>query len=311
MAVSASWLYFSSITMAGLSTFFRGISTMSANPDSTYKYLELSEKKLDTQLRNMQTQALTLSESMYSYERLQREVETSRLKSERNTYMFWLYGTLMISLLTVFVNRYIKRRHEIKILNQKFRETSNQYIKMRAERDVLQASYEHLMETSTSENDEKTQELLNLIHVKEKEIETLKDELLKMRIRDSKRIVFQDLNAFVTSDSVMELLSVINPTPPVIDIKDPLWNRVFADVKGCIPRFYAELNSHHLSKQKRIIACLTILDISNSHIANIFNSSVQNISKLDANINKTLFSESTSTTLRKNLKSLCVDYDTD
>ena len=246
---------------------------------------------------------------MCGYERLQREAETSRLKSERNTYMFWLYGTLMISLLTVLISRYIKRRREIKILNQKFRETSNQYIRLRAERDVLQASYEQLKETSTSEHDEKTPELLNLIHVKEKEVEALKDELLKQRHKDSRRIVFQGLNAFMTSESVMELLSMINPAPQVIDIKDPLWNRVFADAKDCIPVFYAELNSHDLSKQKKVIACLTILNISNSHIANIFNSSVQNISKLNANINKTLFRESTSTTLRKNLKKLCADND--
>ncbi len=288
---------------------FARIYRLRANPDSTYKYLELSDKKLDAQLRNMQIQALTLSESMYSYERLQREAETSRLKSERNTYMFWLYSTLMISLLTVLISRYIKRRREIKILNQKFREQSNQYIRLRAERDVLQASYEQLKETSASEHEEKTLELLNLIHVKEKDIETLKGELLRIRYKGVNRVISQNLKAFMASGSVMELLSMIDPTPPVIDIKNPLWNRVFADAKDCIPVFYAELNSHDLSKQKKVIACLTILNISNSSIANVFNTSVQNISKLEANINKALFGESTSTTLRKNLKKLCVEDD--
>ncbi len=285
----------------GLARIYR----IQSNPDSAFKYMEMSDKKLDAQLHDMQIQAITQSNSMYDYNRFQHESEKSRIQSEKAELLMWMITALAVVALSFFTYRHIQKRREVRIVRESYQELCRQYRRAQSDRDSLLKSLSDLNDAYIVK-DRGLEALSEMIEGKDAEILSMKGKIELMRSKYSKYLIHENVSEFMKCDSVQQVLHMTSPYPNYISDADELWNSIFDDFSHYMPDLHLEFARHKLSKKRQIIAVLMVMGQAPSVISAILNTSIQSVSKQESCINKILFGESTSKTLRNNLLSLCV-----
>lgn len=284
---------------------FARIYRLLSNPDSVYKYVELSDKVLSAQLSSMQIQAITLSNSLYDYNRFQHESEKSRIQSEKAELLMWMITALAVVALSFFTYRHIQKRREVRIVRESYQELCRQYRRAQSDRDSLLKSLSDLNDAYIVK-DRGLEALSEMIESKDAEILSMKGKIELMRSKYSKYLIHENVSEFMKCDSVQQVLHMTSPYPNYISDADELWNSIFDDFSHYMPDLHLEFARHKLSKKRQIIAVLMVMGQAPSVISAILNTSIQSVSKQESCINKILFGESTSKTLRNNLLSLCV-----
>ncbi len=285
----------------GLARIYR----IQSNPDSAFKYMEMSDKKLDAQLHDMQIQAITQSNSMYDYNRFQHESEKARIQSEKAELLMWMITALAVVALSFFTYRHIQKRREVRIVRESYQELCLQYRRAQSDRDSLLKSLSDLNDAYIVK-DRGLEALSEMIEGKDAEILSMKGKIELMRSKYSKYLIHENVSEFMKCDSVQQVLHMTSPYPNYISDADELWNSIFDDFSHYMPDLHLEFARHKLSKKRQIIAVLMVMGQAPSVISAILNTSIQSVSKQESCINKILFGESTSKTLRNNLLSLCV-----
>lgn len=285
----------------GLARIYR----IQSNPDSAFKYMEMSDKKLDAQLHDMQIQAITQSNSMYDYNRFLHESEKARIQSEKAELLMWMITALAVVALSFFTYRHIQKRREVRIVRESYQELCLQYRRAQSDRDSLLKSLSDLNDAYIVK-DRGLEALSEMIEGKDAEILSMKGKIELMRSKYSKYLIHENVSEFMKCDSVQQVLHMTSPYPNYISDADELWNSIFDDFSHYMPDLHLEFARHKLSKKRQIIAVLMVMGQAPSVISAILNTSIQSVSKQESCINKILFGESTSKTLRNNLLSLCV-----
>ena len=283
---------------------FARIYRILSNPDSVYKYVELSDKVLSAQLSSMQIQAITLSNSLYDYNRLQRTTDLAVIHSERTKK--WLWFTVMSSiLLTAFLfYRHHLRKKETEQVKSAYSELSRQHGMLQSERESLCLSLTELR-TSTCVQDKTLRDLADIVRNKEAEISNLSEKMEKMRTNYSVYLSRHKILEFYGCDSVKSVFSHCNPYPQETASSDHFWDRLLEDTRLCLPDLYMAFTNHDLSRQRMIISVLIVIGLKAKQISLFLGSSLQNISRQESCINQILFRDSTSKTLKRNLMGLC------
>ncbi len=285
---------------------FARIYRHQSNPDSVYKYVELSDKVLTAQLDAMQIQAVTLSSSLYDYNRIQRLSDKSLLQAEKTKRWLWITGLSGLLFIAVLLHRYLWKRKEIIRVKTDYSEISSRYVKIRTERESLMQSYSELKKDNGTK-DIYLDGLRSIIKNKDCEIEYLKEKLDAMRKVYSGYLSHQNLEVFLKCDSVKEVLAKTIPYPVETAETDHLWDQLLTDFRKYLPNLYFVLSKHDLSRQRMIISVLIVLKLTPKQISLFIGSSQQSISKQESSINEIVFNEATSRTLKKNLLSLCYE----
>ena len=283
---------------------FARIYRILSNPDSVYKYVELSDKVLSAQLSSMQIQAITLSNSLYDYNRLQRTTDLAVIHSERTKK--WLWFTVMSSiLLTAFLfYRHHLRKKETEQVKSAYSELSRQHGMLQSERESLCLSLTELR-TSTCVQDKTLRDLADIVRNKEAEISNLTEKMEQMRTTYSVCLSSHKILEFYGCDSVKSVLSRCNPYPQETVCSDHFWDRLLDDTRRSLPDLYMAFTNHDLSRQRMIISVLIVIGLKAKQISLFLGSSLQNISRQESCINQILFRDSTSRTLKRNLLGLC------
>ena len=283
---------------------FARIYRLQSNPDSVYKYVELSDKVLSAQLNAMQIQAITLSNSLYDYNRLQSASDKAVIQAERTKRWLWVTGLCAI-LLTVFLSyRHHLRQKETERVRADYSELCRQYGMLKSERESLHLSLSELRQ-STNSQDKTLKELNSIIRNKDVEIESLTEKMESMRNIYSGYLSHHKILEFNNCDSVKAVISRSSPYPQRIVISDLFWDQLLNDVRIYLPDLYLAFTSHDFSRQRMIISVLIVIGLKGKEISQFLGSSLQNISKQEACINDILFHEATSRTLKSNLLDLC------
>lgn len=283
---------------------FARIYRLLSNPDSVYKYVELSDKVLSAQLSSMQIQAITLSNSLYDYNRLQRTTDQAVIHSERTKK--WLWFTVMSSiLLTAFLfYRHHLRKKETEQVKTAYSELSRQHGMLQSERESLCLSLTEL-KTSTCVQDKTLRDLADLVRNKDAEISNLTEKMEQMRTTYSVCLSSHKILEFYGCDSVKSVLSRCNPYPQETVSSDHFWDRLLDDTRRSLPDLYMAFINHDLSRHRMIISVLIVIGLKAKQISLFLGSSLQNISRQESCINEILFRDSTSKTLKRNLMGLC------
>lgn len=285
----------------GLARLYR----MKSDPDSAYKYMELTDKKLDAQLSDMQIQAITLSNSMYDYSRIQHESEKLKMESDKKTMQLWVLVISTMSVLSFLVYRYCRKQSEMKIVRESYREIYIQYRRMQSDYETLSLSLTEQNENSIAK-EESMKSLIEMVKHKESEISRMKRKIEEMKSKYSKYLTYENINEFMKCSSVQKILSMTRPFPQLINMSDALWDNLLNDTSHFMPSLYLELVRHNLSKKRCLIAVMVTMGLTPSTISTLLGTSIQSVSKQQACINDILFGKLTSKTLRKDLLSLCV-----
>lgn len=286
----------------GLARIYRETS----NPDSAYKYMEMSDKKLDAQLHDMQIQAVTMSDAMYDYSRFQHESEIARMRSEKATLWLWIIVISAMAVLSFFIFMHRRKLREVKHVREAYRDILSQYHRLRSDRENLLSSFADL-DSDCVAKEKSLEGLRAMIQDKDAEIEKLRKRIDELRGNYSKYLVHDNVSEFKECSSARHLLNQMSPYPQSIDENDALWGRLLDDFAQYMPNLHLEFVHHSLSKQRRIIVAMVTMGLSSSVISHFLGTSIQNVSKQESTINEILFGEATSKTLKKNLLSLCLE----
>ena len=284
---------------------FARIYRLRANPDSTYTYLELSDKKLDAQLKEMQTQAVKLVSSMYDYNRLEQQSEKDRQDAEeakRQIRIISLSAFLLLTTLYIVYHRkMIKRKREITNIRNSYSESLNAYEAAMEEQHTLMASYKEL-HNSSDRKDVILRDLNNLMEKKNKKISLLQQTIEQTKQRYGKYLNRDKWNEFQSADSVKYILSSLKPFPNPVNLNDEVWDRLFMETNQNIPTIYELITKGGLTKAEQVTALLVLLGVTTADIALFLGTSAPSISRFKSNVNKKLFKKNDTKTLDKNLR---------
>ena len=286
---------------------FSKIYRIKENPDSTYKYIELSEMKLDAQLKKMQMQAITISNSMYKYSRLEQEAEKANLLAANANKKVWIILLLLILFVIfialLFYRIVFRKKKVIKDIRIKYADSLKKLNKVIEEQNTFKESYQK-MHQYAEQKDEILSELQYLIDKKNVEISELSQTINFYKNRYSKYLNRDQFQKFKYSDSVQLIYSLKKPYPTTVSLNDEIWENLLQDTNKHLPSLYENFTENGLTKLEQITTIMTFLGVSTNEISLFLGSSASNISRFKSNSNRKLFGTKTSKSLEKNIQQL-------
>ena len=290
----------------GLARIYR----QQSNPDSVYKYVELSDKVLTAQLEAMQIQAVTLSNSLYDYNRLERISDKAVIQAERAKRWFWISVLSALLLIAFLVFRHHLKQKEASHVRAEYSEISRQYFRFKSDCESLRLSLTELRQ-STNAKDGVLESLHRLINDKESEIVILKEKLENMRKTyagylhlngDSAR----GSNIILKSDVYAQFIFLSKYKKEHLGVSDAQWEQMMKEVCAALPDFYSFITSDsQLSDLERKTCVLVRLGFKTKEIMVLLGeNNMQSVSNLKSKVKKKLFPNSQNHSLEELIRKI-------
>jgi hypothetical protein len=253
--------------------------------DSIAKYALLYGEANDSSIALKDQDIVAQMSASYNYNRLQKESQDNEVRAYRTLIGLIIAGVLLCVLFIIAFQIWKSSRRKIERLKVDFANTINEYEEnMRVLR---------LMETAHKEEyeSEKSRLLADNGRLQKRIKELLQEDCLSK--------YFSTAESFVKDPAVKHILLVAKR--PLTPVDETDWNNLTNVFSNSYPSLFRDLSTNCNTPQNLRVCILTALGIGGDEQANMLGTSKQRISNIKSALNKALFNEDSSRTLRRNL----------
>lgn len=316
-------IYRHGMSFVSLDPMYRGLLSVYKKrhqSDSIAKYAQLYCQANDSSIALKDRSIIAQMAATYSYNRLQKEVYKSEIKA------YWRFVGLIIAMVLILlfivvsflIWRYYKRK--IKVIKTEYVESSEKYKMNLRKLEVLSDAHNKVIETIQQElnkaydessvfrtkyaNLQQTISLLCQEYESNKaalleENKELKEKIEKLQKNETISKYIHVSESFMDELIVKQILNLADKRvgPP----RESYWIELTKVFGKSFPTLYRELCQNCNTTQNIRVCILTILAIRNDDQAILLNTTKQRVTNIKSFLNKALFNETSSRTLRRNL----------
>lgn len=257
------------------------------NRDSIKKYSHLCEQEMDNILNGTQAKATVMANSLYSYTRLQKKIDEARLLHERNKYiqLFFCLGILFILACAARQSKKIRKRTSEKLLqaSENYVHTYQKLERARKDLDILQGNTDLFVKK------------------KQKEIAFLQATLQEYKDKYDKIDNLEKKKTLIDTDIFQKFKAMSKPQKGHKKPQMKDWDELYANFHQYLPILYKKMMSSKLSAQELQVCILTYLDMANSSMSVLIDTSLNTITNAKQKANKKLFEDNRASSLYDNL----------
>lgn len=288
--------------------------------DSIAKYAQLYCMVNDSSIALKDRDQIARMTALYNYNRLQKEAHDNEIKIYR------IFIGLIIVLVVIgfaLIAAFLAWRHyqnKIKKLKTELADATEEYEENLHQLQLLEKTHQTVISNIQEELDQAQGESSDLrdkfAHAQQtiskinQDYEVEKNQLLEANEALNKKIEELQKNTAITkhmelSESfkkemiVTQILTLADKRKGLV--KEKYWYELTKVFGNSFPALYKDLCLYCNTPQNIRVCILTILSVSNDEQAILLDTTKQRVSNVKSDLNRLLFNESTSKTLRKNL----------
>ena len=316
-------IYRSGMSYASQDPMYRGLLSVFSKrhqADSIAKYAQLYCMVNDSSIALKDRDQIARMTALYNYNRLQKEAHDNEIKIYR------IFIGLIIVLVVIgfaLIAAFLAWRHyqnKIKKLNTELADATEEYEENLHQLQLLEKTHQTVISNIQEELDQAQGESSDLrdkfAHAQQtiskinQDYEVEKNQLLEANEALNKKIEELQKNTAITkhmelSESfkkemiVTQILTLADKRKGLV--KEKYWDELTKVFGNSFPALYKDLCLYCNTPQNIRVCILTILSVSNDEQAILLDTTKQRVSNVKSDLNRLLFNESTSKTLRKNL----------
>ncbi len=316
-------IYRPGMSYASQDPMYRGllsVFTKLHQADSIAKYAQLYGMANDSSIALKDRDQIAQMTSLYSYNSIQKEAYKSETKAYQRLIGLIVAVMLIIIFIVVTVITWRNNQRKIKKLKKEYAEATDKYESNLHKLELLDTTHQKVIETIQQELNIAQDESSNFrgkLTISQQTISRLsqeyedekaqlleENEVLKKRINELQKIDaiskhVENSESFKKELIVIQILNLADKR--LGPVKDNYWNELTKVFGKNFPVLFNDLHKHCNSPQNIRVCMMTILDISNDDQAIMLDTTKQRVSNVKSVLNKNLFNESSSRTLRSNL----------
>ena len=295
-------VYFQGMPYVAQDPMYRGllsVFTKRHQADSIAKYAQLYCMANDSSITLKDRDQIAQMTAAYNYNRLQKEAHQNEVKAYRSLIGLMIAIILIVlSIIAAFlIWSYYKRKiNKIKI---EFADKTEEYEENLRQLQLLESTHQKVIAEHTDSYSRIYQD-----YESEKSRLLEENEMLQNRIDEiqkneaiSKHIEVSE--SFKKEMIVTQILNLAEKRSG--PLKEHFWTELIKAFGKRFPALYNDLRQHCDAPQNIRVCILTVLDIGNDDQAIMLDTTKQRVSNIRRDLNKALFNEPSSRTLRKNL----------
>jgi len=295
-------VYFQGMPYVAQDPMYRGllsVFTKRRQADSIAKYAQLYCMANDSSIALKDRDQIAQMTAAYNYDRIQNEAHKNEVKAYRRLIglMIALVIIVVFTIAAFLIWSYYKRK--INKIKTEFIKATEEYEDNLHQLQLLESTHQKVIAEHTESYSRVYQD-----YESEKSRLLEENEVLQKRIDElhnneaiSKHIEVSE--SFKKEMIVNQILNLAEKRSG--PVKEIFWKELIKVFGKKFPVLYNDLRQHCDAPQTIRICILTVLDISNDDQAIMLDTTKQRVSNVRRDLNKTLFNEPSSRTLRKNL----------
>lgn len=258
--------------------------------DSVKKYAVLSEQEMDKILNSTQADAVIQANSLYDYERLQKQMSDMVIQEEKNKNVLLLMGFIALFFSIYVYNKYKNnlRKKEIRLAK-----LNKEYLQAVDNAQNTIADYMELKKNTTLFE----QKMIKKINVLQDVIDQYEAKL--ENVKQSDRII-----AIENSDIFLKFKNATTPKLKAILPNQDDWKTLEILFKQYFPLVYAKISRTKLSTQEFHVCVLSWLKFDNREMSILLQTTTSSICNAKQKANYKLFDQNSASSLYKNLSTL-------
>lgn len=316
-------IYHSGMPYVSQDPMYRGllsVFTKRHQADSIAKYAQLYGMANDSSIALKDRDQIAQMTALYSYNSMQKEAYENEVKAYQRLIGLIVAGVLIIIFIVIAAITWRNNQRKIKKLKKEYAEATDKYESNLHELELLDTTHQKVIETIQQELNIAQDESSNFrgkLTISQQTISRLsqeyedekaqlleENEVLKKRINELQKIDaiskhVENSESFKKEIIVSQILNLADKR--LGPVKENYWNELTKVFGKNFPALFNDLHQHCNSPQNIRVCMMTILDISNDDQAIMLDTTKQRVSNVKSALNKILFNESSSRTLRSNL----------
>ena len=316
-------IYRPGMSYASQDPMYRGllsVFTKRHQADSIAKYAQLYGMANDSSIALKDRDQIAQMTALYSYNSMQKEAYKSETKAYQRLIGLIVAGVLIIIFIVIAAITWRNNQRKIKKLKAEYAEATDKYESNLHELELLDTTHQKVIETIQQELNIAQDESSNFrgkLTISQQTISRLsqeyedekaqlleENEVLKKRINELQKIDaiskhVENSESFKKELIVIQILNLADKR--LGPVKENYWTELTKVFGKNFPVLFNDLHKHCNSPQNIRVCMMTILDISNDDQAIMLDTTKQRVSNVKSVLNKILFNESSSRTLRSNL----------
>ena len=316
-------IYRPGMSYASQDPMFRGLLSVFSKrhqADSIAKYAQLYCMANDSSIALKDRDQIAQMTAIYSYNSMQKEAYESKVKAYQRLIGLIVAFVFIILFTVVAVVTWRNNQRKIKKLKAEYANATDRYESNLHKLELLDTTHQKVIETIQQElniaQDESSdfrdkyataqQTISRLSQEYEDEKAQLleENEVLKKRINELQKneAISKHLENSETFKKELIVSQILNLADKRLGpVKDNYWAELAKVFGNNFPALFNDLHQHCNTPQNIRVCMLTVLDISNDDQAIMLDTTKQRVSNVKSALNKILFNESSSRTLRSNL----------
>ena len=316
-------IYRPGMSYASQDPMYRGLLSVFSKrhqADSIAKYAQLYGMANDSSIALKDRDQIAQMSALYNYNSMQKEAYESEVKAYQRLIGLIVAVVLIILFTVVAVITWRNNLKKIKKLKAEYADATDRYERNLHKLELLDTTHQKVIETIQQElniaQDESSdfrdkyataqQTISRLSQEYEDEKAQLleENEVLKKRINELQKIdaISKHLENSETFKKELIVSQILNLADKRLGpVKDNYWAELAKVFGNNFPTLFNDLHQHCNTPQNIRVCMLTVLDISSDDQAIMLDTTKQRVSNVRSALNKTLFNESSSRTLRNNL----------
>lgn len=260
------------------------------NGDSIRKYSISCEQEMDKILNSTQADAVIQANSLYDYERLQKQMSDMVIQEEKNKNVLLLMGFIALFFSIYVYNKYKNnlRKKEIRLAK-----LNKEYLQAVDNAQNTIADYMELKKNTTLFE----QKMIKKINVLQDVIAQYEAKL--ENVKQSDRII-----AIENSDIFLKFKNATTPKLKAILPNQNDWKALEILFKQYFPLVYAKISRTKLSTQEFHVCVLSWLKFDNREMSILLQTTTSSICNAKQKANYKLFDQNSASSLYKNLSTL-------
>lgn len=260
------------------------------NGDSIRKYSISCEQEMDKILNSTQADAVIQANSLYDYERLQKQMSDMVIQEEKNKNVLLLMGFIALFFSIYAYNKYKNnlRKKEIRLAK-----LNKEYLQAVDNAQNTIADYMELKKNTTLFE----QKMIKKINVLQDVIDQYEAKL--ENVKQSDRII-----AIENSDIFLKFKNATTPKLKAILPNQDDWKALEILFKQYFPLVYAKISRTKLSTQEFHVCVLSWLKFDNREMSILLQTTTSSICNAKQKANYKLFDQNSASSLYKNLSTL-------
>lgn len=260
------------------------------NGDSIRKYSISCEQEMDKILNSTQADAVIQANSLYDYERLQKQMSDMVIQEEKNKNVLLLMGFIALFFSIYAYNKYKNnlRKKEIRLAK-----LNKEYLQAVDNAQNTIADYMELKKNTTLFE----QKMIKKINVLQDVIDQYEAKL--ENVKQSDRII-----AIENSDIFLKFKNATTPKLKAILPNQNDWKALEILFKQYFPLVYAKISRTKLSTQEFHVCVLSWLKFDNREMSILLQTTTSSICNAKQKANYKLFDQNSASSLYKNLSTL-------